>query len=68
MTSGFVGAVPGGDPTDADSDEQFAWMLRSLLRGMADHLAEGVPPPRHQALRPPPDEPGPGDPPQSVRG
>jgi AcrR family transcriptional regulator len=58
VTSGFVGAVPGGDPTDADSDEQFAWMLRSLLRGMADHLAEGVPPPRHQALRPPPDPTG----------
>jgi AcrR family transcriptional regulator len=55
VTSGFVGAVPGGEPTDADSDEQFAWMLRSLLRGMADHLAEGVPPPRAQALRPSPE-------------
>ena len=56
VTSGFVGAVPGGDPTERDSDEQFTWMLRSLLRGMADHLAEGVPPPRHQALGAPTDQ------------
>jgi AcrR family transcriptional regulator len=47
--SGFVGAVPG-EPTERDLDEQFGWMIRSLLRGMAAQLAEGVTPPRSRAL------------------
>jgi hypothetical protein len=50
VISGFAGAVPDGEPTDADLDEQFTWMLRSLLREMADNLADGVPPPRHRPL------------------
>jgi AcrR family transcriptional regulator len=50
VTSDFVGAVPG-EPTDDDLDDQFRWMLRSLLRGMAAHLAEGAPLPRRRALR-----------------
>jgi AcrR family transcriptional regulator len=50
VTSGYVGAVPG-EPTDRDLDDQFDWMLRSLLRGMAANLADQVPPPRSRALR-----------------
>jgi AcrR family transcriptional regulator len=50
VISGFAGAVPDGEPTAADLDDQFAWMLRSLLRGMADNLADGIPPPRHHPL------------------
>jgi hypothetical protein len=53
VVSGFVAAVPG-DPTDADVDAQFRWMVRSLLRGMEAQLAEGVTPPRVRALDPPP--------------
>jgi AcrR family transcriptional regulator len=49
VISGFVGAVPG-EPTERDVDEQFAWMIRSLLRGMAAQLADGVTPPRRRAL------------------
>lgn len=48
-TSGFVGAVPG-EPTTADLEDQFRWMLRALLRGMAAELADGTPPPRRRAL------------------
>lgn len=51
VVSGFVGSVPE-QPTEHDLDEQFRWMLRSLLRGMAAQLADGVPPPRRQALDP----------------
>lgn len=50
VTSGYVGAVPG-EPTDRDLDDQFDWMIRSLLRGMAANLADDVPPPRSRALR-----------------
>ena len=49
VTSGYVGAVPG-EPTDRDLDDQFDWMLGSLLRGMAANLADKVPPPRSRAL------------------
>ncbi len=50
VASGYVGSVPG-EPTDHDLDDQFRWMIRSLLRGMAANLADGVPPPRSRALR-----------------
>lgn len=49
VESGYVGAVPG-EPTDRDLDDQFEWMLRSLPRGMAANLADGVPPPRSRTL------------------
>jgi AcrR family transcriptional regulator len=51
VESGFVGAVPG-EPTERDLDDQFVWMVRSLLRGMAANLADGVPPPRSRPLGP----------------
>lgn len=50
VTSGYVGSVPG-EPTDRDLEDQFEWMIRSLLRGMAANLADHVPPPRSRALR-----------------
>jgi AcrR family transcriptional regulator len=50
VASGYIGAVPG-EPTDSDLDDQFDWMLGSLLRGMSANLADEVPPPRSRALR-----------------